>query len=78
MEVSGEREELTAQVRGDLLHKNVVSKGTAMARAGNIKGAQAIMSRINMPPLACWFEPEPKELRGEVEVADVASAPPLR
>jgi len=43
MEVSGEREELTAQVRGDLLHKNVVSKGTAMARAGNIKGAQAIM-----------------------------------
>lgn len=43
MEVSGEREELNSNVNADLLKKNCVMKGTQMARAGNIKQAQAIM-----------------------------------
>ena len=43
MEVSGEREELNQNVNSNLLQKNCVMKGTQMARAGNIKQAQAIM-----------------------------------
>ena len=43
MEVSGEREELNANVNASLLNKNCVQKGTQMARAGNIREAQAIM-----------------------------------
>lgn len=43
MEVSGEREELNQQVNSSLLQKNCVQKGTQMARAGNIREAQAIM-----------------------------------
>ena len=43
MEVSGEREELNSNVNAALLSKNCVQKGTKMARAGNIREAQAIM-----------------------------------
>ena len=43
MEVSGEREELNQNVNTTLLQKNCVQKGTQMARAGNIRQAQAIM-----------------------------------
>ena len=47
MEVSGEREELNANVDAGLLQKNCVQKGTQMARAGNIREAQAIMKTFN-------------------------------
>jgi len=43
MEVSGEREELNQVANAGLLQKNCVMKGTQMARAGNIREAQAIM-----------------------------------
>lgn len=43
MEVSGEREELNSNANAQLLNKNCVMKGTQMARAGNIREAQAIM-----------------------------------
>jgi len=43
MEVSGERDELNNNANATLMQKNCVMKGTAMARAGNIRGAQAIM-----------------------------------
>ena len=43
MEVSGEREELNEKANAQLLNKNCVMKGTQMARAGNIREAQAIM-----------------------------------
>ena len=56
MEISGEREELNENVNANLLQKNCVMKGTQMARAGNIKQAQAIMkgfkrqAKKNMAP----------------------------
>lgn len=43
MEVSGERDELNSNVNANLLQKNCIMKGTQMARAGNIREAQAIM-----------------------------------
>ena len=46
MEVSGEREELNAHADASLLQKNCVQRGTQMARAGNIKQAQAIMKNF--------------------------------
>lgn len=42
MAVSNEREELNSHANANLMQKNVVMKGTAMARAGNIREAQAI------------------------------------
>ena len=47
METSGEREELNTNVNASLMQKNVVMKGTQMARAGNIRQAQAIMKGYN-------------------------------
>ena len=41
--VSSEREELNQNVNTNLLQKNCIQKGTQMARAGNIRQAQAIM-----------------------------------
>jgi len=43
MEVSNEREELSVNANTQLMQKNCVMKGTAMARAGNIREAQAIL-----------------------------------
>jgi len=39
MAVSNEREELNSHANANLMQKNVVMKGTAMARAGNIREA---------------------------------------
>jgi len=39
MEVSGEREELNDGANAAMMQKNCVMKGTAMARAGNIREA---------------------------------------
>lgn len=47
METSGEREELNNNVNANLMNRNVVMKGTNMARAGNIRQAQAIMKGYN-------------------------------
>ena len=47
MEVSGEREELNQVSDQRMISKNVVAKGTTMARAGNLKAAQAIMKGYN-------------------------------
>ena len=43
MEVSGEREELNVAADANLMQMNCRMKGTAMARAGNVREAQAIM-----------------------------------
>jgi len=43
MEVSGEREELNQVVNANMMQKNAIAKGSNMARAGNIREAQAIM-----------------------------------
>ena len=43
MEVSGEREDLNARANAGMMQKNVMQKGANMARAGNVREAQAIM-----------------------------------
>ena len=43
MEISNERDELTAQADAEMVQQNVLMQGSKQARAGNTRGAQAIM-----------------------------------
>lgn len=47
LEVSNEREELTAQADAELIQQNVLMQGSKQARAGNTRKAQAIMKTYN-------------------------------
>jgi len=47
MEVSQDRDELEQVANNSMLQQNVIAKGTQMARAGNVKKAQAIMKAYN-------------------------------
>lgn len=46
MEVSNERDELTAQADAEMVQQNVLMQGSKQARAGNTRQAQAIMKNF--------------------------------
>jgi len=47
MEVSNERDELTAQADAEMVQQNVLMQGSKQARAGNTRQAQAIMKNFS-------------------------------
>ena len=47
MEISNEREELTAQADAEMVQMNALMQGSKQAKAGNTRQAQAILKNFN-------------------------------